>query len=39
VNSGVLPLGVGSVPKAPPGNFTDFVNRVSAWTDGEGACP
>ncbi|HEY2510006.1 MAG TPA: hypothetical protein VGI39_04095 [Polyangiaceae bacterium] len=39
VNSGVLPLGAGSIPKAPPGNFTDFVSRVSAWIDGEGACP
>jgi hypothetical protein len=39
VNSGVLPLGAGSVPKAPPGDYTQFVNRVSAWTDGGQGCP
>jgi hypothetical protein len=39
VNNAQLPLGYGSVGKAPPGNYTDFVNQVSAWIEGGQGCP
>ena len=39
VGSGKLPLGRGTLPKAPPGSFPAFLALVDAWIDSGAPCP